>query len=57
MEREKEALKEMAQRHDFEIISHGSHRQHRDFPEFNEAAASLAEGPTPNAEGEREDGE
>ena len=41
MEREKEALTESAQRHDFEIISLGKNRPHMDLPQFNEAAARL----------------
>ena len=41
MEREKEALTEIAQRHDFEIISLGTNRPHMDLPQFREAAARL----------------
>ena len=41
MEREKEALTEIAQRHDFEIISLGTNRPHMDLPQFKEAAARL----------------
>ena len=36
MEREKEALTEIAQRHDFEIISLGTNRPHRDLPQFKD---------------------
>ena len=41
MEREKEALTEIAQQHDFEIISLGTSRPHMDLPQFKEAAARL----------------
>ncbi len=41
MEREKEVLTEIAQRHDFEIISLGTNRPHMDLPQFKEAAARL----------------
>lgn len=35
------ALTEIAQRHDFEIISLGTNRPHMDLPQFKEAAARL----------------
>lgn len=41
MEREKVALKEIAQAHEFEIISLGGGRPHMDLPEFREAAKRL----------------
>ena len=37
MEREKDALTEIAQRHEFEIISLGSNRRHMDLPEYRAA--------------------
>lgn len=41
MEREKEALTEIAQRYDFEIISLGTNRSHMDLPQFKEAVTRL----------------
>jgi len=37
MDREKDALTEIAQRHEFEIISLGSNRRHMDLPEYRAA--------------------
>ena len=39
MDREKDALTEIAQRHEFEIISLGSNRRHMDLPEYQGAEA------------------
>ena len=44
MEREKEALTEIAQRHDFEIISLGTNRPHMDLPQFKEAGCEAGSG-------------
>ena len=41
MEREKAALKEIAQAHEFEIISLGGGRLHMDLPQYREAAQRL----------------
>ena len=41
MEREKAALKEIAQAHEFEIISLGGGRPHMDLPQYREAAQRL----------------
>ena len=41
MEREKEALTEIAQAHEFEIISLGGGRPHMDLPQYREAAQRL----------------
>lgn len=43
MEREKVALTEIAQQHDFEIISLGSNRVHMDLPQFKAAVIRLEE--------------
>ena len=37
MDREKDALTEIAQRHEFEIVSLGSNRRHMDLPEYRAA--------------------
>ena len=41
MEREKEALTEIAQAHEFEIISLGGGRPHMELPEYRAAAQRL----------------
>ena len=41
MEREKASLAEIAQAHEFEIVSLGGGRKHMDLPEFREAAQRL----------------
>lgn len=41
MEREKQTLAELAQAHEFEIISLGGGRKHMDLPEYREAAQRL----------------
>lgn len=54
MEREKEALKEIAQQHDFEIISLGGGRPHMDLPDYYVAARRLEEIQALVAEAEQE---
>lgn len=41
MEREKQTLAELAQAHEFEIVSLGGGRKHMDLPEYREAAQRL----------------
>ena len=54
MEREKDALTEIALQHEFEVISLGTSRPHMDLPQFKEAAARLEAVQQQTAEVKRE---